>query len=301
MSKLRTHYHRDKGQLLQLHRLLILQLHRLLIVATAVALVALEIALFAGLAWWIVEYMDGTLNHGLTVALAAIVWSTVLTYKRMLAKCGEETLRDDPRPPVLYLRSFTEDANPDYEPSKVDFDFYTQDRMVSDLFRKIGPIVAIGRPGEHLPPLGAARIYVETGADWRVRVTELLKIAGLIIISAQKTEGLLWEIQQVVKNFPPERVILLLPHPPGISRYVGKKKFDAERLKAYERFREQAGSFFPQGLPSTIGNSNLVLFHEQWAPHIPPMCSVKSPGARGSRALLAEALRPHLSRLGMTI
>jgi hypothetical protein len=47
-------------------------------------------------------------------------------------------------------------------------DYYSEARTLEDVveiaLRQFGPVVAIGRPGESLPPTGAAREYVRNDA-----------------------------------------------------------------------------------------------------------------------------------------
>jgi hypothetical protein len=48
---------------------------------------------------------------------------------------------------------------------------------------KIGPFVAIGRPGERLPQLGAIRLYV-ADPEWQEMVTRLMSEAALVVLRA---------------------------------------------------------------------------------------------------------------------
>ena len=55
-----------------------------------------------------------------------------------------------------------------------------------------GPVVAIGHPGERLPPLGAARIHVDD-ADWHTTVSDLAAKARLVPLRPADTKAVLWE------------------------------------------------------------------------------------------------------------
>jgi hypothetical protein len=70
--------------------------------------------------------------------------------------------------------------------------------------------VAIGRPGETLPPLGAAREYVDHGS-WKQRIRELVTEAQLIVVLAGATEGLLWELRLIAEMGRLDRVLMVLP------------------------------------------------------------------------------------------
>lgn len=59
----------------------------------------------------------------------------------------------------------------------------TEEGEIAEFVKSIGPLVAIGRPGEELSFFGAARIYA--GArDWKKRVRRLLSKAPLVIVRA---------------------------------------------------------------------------------------------------------------------
>ncbi len=100
---------------------------------------------------------------------------------------------------VLYLRSFAHDeagptlsklllANVTGSPLRF---FITAEERLAELLSRVGPFVALGRRGEALPTLGAARLYVADD-EWRHRVTELMTRADLLVFRAGTTSAL-WE------------------------------------------------------------------------------------------------------------
>src|SRR5205085_11213724 len=90
----------------------------------------------------------------------------------------EELQGDKSRRPVFYLRSFRMDGTP-------------QEQKVMTEFRKCGPVIAIGRPDEKLPQLGAARFYV-SHARWKETVAAILRVSQLVVWTTGITEGLRW-------------------------------------------------------------------------------------------------------------
>ena len=57
-------------------------------------------------------------------------------------------------------------------------------------------MIAIGKPGEALAPLGAARDYV--GDDiWQHEVKRRMRDATLIVLMLGTSEGLAWELLRV--------------------------------------------------------------------------------------------------------
>jgi hypothetical protein len=93
---------------------------------------------------------------------------------------------------------------------------------------RVGPVVAIGRPGERLPELGAARLYAADD-QWRDRVSSLVRHARVVLIRAGNTPNLWWEIEQTMIAVPASRVILVC---------LGA----AEQLKTFDqKFTEKFG------------------------------------------------------------
>ena len=66
---------------------------------------------------------------------------------------------------------------------------------MAEILAHVGPVVAIGKPGEPLPELGAARLYVADD-QWQAKVIELMGKAALVVIRLGASPGLLWEIEQ---------------------------------------------------------------------------------------------------------
>jgi hypothetical protein len=100
-----------------------------------------------------------------SAARSVFATTTFLTRiaKRIVVRNANEAMCRDPRPPVLYLRPFAADSrdlrNIDYFPKNTIF-FETAEQALTRLLNSVGPVVAIGRPGEVLPTLGAARAYL---------------------------------------------------------------------------------------------------------------------------------------------
>jgi hypothetical protein len=187
----------------------------------------------------------------------------------------EASLTSDPRAPVLYLRSFEDDAQgrgyaelPSVMSGQTALMFVltTQEEEIGRAFAEEGPFVAIEEPRNQEPVLGAAR--GRFGDDeWRTRVRDLIRRSRRIVVCAGFGDGLRWEIETVVAEADPERVVLLIPF--AWDKYPG--------------FVQSAGPLFPRGLPEFEWSfiqlpmiPGMVLFDAQWAPsfvplRIPPM------------------------------
>jgi hypothetical protein len=111
----------------------------------------------------------------------------------------------------------------------------TWEARITSLFGRLGRVVAVGRPGEPLPPLGARRYYLSpTGDEWKKAVSKDIERARLVVIVAAvgedptSAEGTLWEFSEAVRLLPPSRLVLVAYG----SRQV------------YERFRERAAEYY---------------------------------------------------------
>ena len=80
---------------------------------------------------------------------------------------------------------------------------------------RVGPVVAIGKPGEPLPELGAARLYVGD-ADWKAKVTDMMARSRLVIIRTGSTPNLEWEIEQAMMRVPRRQILFVSS---GIQRF----------------------------------------------------------------------------------
>ena len=136
---------------------------------------------------------------------------------------AERTRRTDPRPPVLYLRSFDDDdvALPCVlsarRPFLELFTFRATDPFEESLAWELatyGPVTAVGRPGAHSQRLGAAREYFSNDT-WKPQVVERMANAGVIAVIIGKTPGLEWEIDTIARHGHLDKTIFLVP--PGTA------------------------------------------------------------------------------------
>ncbi len=133
----------------------------------------------------------------------------------------EQLVKIDNRNPILFLRSFADDqvtlpSSPFY------FKYWLAesrrrrlDHELVERFSKIGPVVAVGRPGEKNLPFGAARRYVQD-SDWKRKVIELAESAVGIVIVADDSPGIEWEIRNMLTERFVEKT-LFLANPNGDS------------------------------------------------------------------------------------
>ena len=77
------------------------------------------------------------------------------------------------------------------------------------IFQRVGPVVAIGKPGERLPELGAARVYV-SHESWQQTVLEMLERSSLVLARVGASPGVLWELDRVLSLAERSKVVLLI-------------------------------------------------------------------------------------------
>lgn len=201
---------------------------------------------------------------------------------------ADELLRRDRRRPILYLRSFAKEQAkagwrrwtatvrrcleaPEgyYLFSTVPGDMsyggrarvmgvlhtmrsrFDEQMIFADAISEVGPYIALGRPGEHLNnmDLGAAKKYVSDD-EWQPTVLQWLSQCAAVVLDAADSEGLAWEIREVVRIVPPTCVLIVCPH----------------TNEEYGRFTRECATLFPKGIPNARPRSRLLTFDGSWEP-----------------------------------
>jgi hypothetical protein len=153
-----------------------------------------------------------------------LVGATVL-FRRGLATMqpsADALMASDQRPPVLLLRSFADDRmSIAVAPTSGPMPPLTWSQMsslarmeesIADQLRPFGPLVAIGKPGETLPQLGASRNYY-SGSEWQAAALELMREAVLIVVIAGLSPGLRWELEALAHAGHQSKLLVLMPEP----------------------------------------------------------------------------------------
>ena len=233
---------------------------------------------------------------GMLVASSAL--PCIRRAKRLAVLSAKQISARDQRAPVLYLRSFQDEG------LWQTFSLGWEEQFARAL-QDAGPVLAIGRPGEKLPLLGAARWQVEN-EKWQAEVQSLLPQAGLVVLRVGESAGLWWEIEQALLLVRPERLLFLVP----------------ASEPAYEAFRARLEGLLGRALPHTgigrplvtpqraykwdrLGPTWLLYFAADWTPHLSGTQKVPF-GGRAWHGKLATfeyefrtALRPLFAQLGV--
>jgi hypothetical protein len=171
------------------------------------------------------------------------------------------------RAPIFYLRSFAFDRTASEVPKfyQHTFAFFgaggaypTPETALIFRMRRYAPVLAIGRPGELDPPPGAMRFHV-TDACWEPTVKSIAPCCEIVIWVSGDTPGLSWEIQHLVAQLPPQR-LLLWPH---VYLYKGTPQ---QRAVEWQRFVDSHSKIFPKPLPRDVESIRFIAFDADWTP-----------------------------------
>ncbi|MER6917794.1 hypothetical protein ABT314_01765 [Streptomyces spiralis] len=260
-------------------------------------------------------------SHWVRTGVELIVMTVMLSRGRWALREGgrhrAEVLESFDRlphdqPVVLLLRSFADDegmasiqtGSMKYGPWGADTD--TEEEQLRKAVAPFGTMVALGRPGDRLPQVGAGRHY-SSDLEWQRQVLAALDRAVLVLLVCGPGRSLRWEVEQVVARCDAERLVLI-----GVR--------DAAQ---YESFRGALQDVFPKGLPPTSEDGEswrklweapttfvreAVWFDADWTPHITPLGSDDDPAFDTGRLVdphawvksaFPLAIRPVYQRAGL--
>jgi hypothetical protein len=217
--------------------------------------------------------------------MLALVAAGAIGYGRgLVAPSAGEVLRSDERPPILFLRAFSDDRRGLSEMAGRTIGLgpaqeRTFEEALSRTLEACGPVVAIGRPGELIPPAGAARTSV-SNETWPEYVKDLMAQSKLIVmvigVINDVDKGLGWEVRTLFEMNTPEKVVLVAPQLP-----------DAEVRERWNKYSELSQGKLPLYQPGTL----VATFSSDWT------CSV----SKGSMKRRAKEYEAALSQLITTV
>jgi hypothetical protein len=157
------------------------------------------------------------------VGVALFLFITVIQLFRRSqqwdALSAEEALGRDPRAPVVYLRAFTDDGQMAvrghhwqdrvFGKAAGALTLTSPEQELAFILQRVGPVVAIGKPGERLPELGAARVYVSHDS-WQQTVLDMLERSSLVLARVGASPGVLWELDRVLALPDRSKVLILV-------------------------------------------------------------------------------------------
>lgn len=202
---------------------------------------------------------------------SSVAAALLLLGKRLSKRTVHDLYAQTYREPILLLRAFVEDSK--YQvfglPTKVgvfnpipqseSFEMYLEREL-----ERRGPLVAIGRPDQKLPPDGAARLWVSHSA-WQETVDSILADCRFVVMllgNMDRAKGLSWEVERLFTSQFPEKILLVMP-----------PVDEDEAKRRWNQYQEHC-----QGrLPPYEGGELLALFRRDWA------CDVYRAVPKGNR------------------
>jgi hypothetical protein len=155
------------------------------------------------------------------------------------------------RPSVLYLRDFDSDR-----PSRFGrWSLSSEEEQLMKALRTIGTAVAIGRPSENLPQIGARRAYYNDN-EWRERVAAMIRSARLVVIRTGTGDGLRWEVDYVMRCVHPEQLLVAVANEASLQAF---RTWTSSTVRWADR---DLG--FRNCLASTI--QGFIIFDQDWVP-----------------------------------
>ena len=227
--------------------------------------------------------------------------------------------------PVLFLRSFDDDDLIDPTPPMIPLgDFFPRryEESFERALRRIGPMIAIGRPGSRLSELGSRRLYVADHA-WKAAVEYLRSRAAAVLFIVGSTEGLRWEIETGLAELPRERLLFFFPYAEGrrhrrstwrrLFRWWSSRipfslgayrRMEADRQSRYREFRERVEGQLGIALPAELNDAQFMDFTPDGQPRFLPTrrpwwvpFAIFFPSARRMVISLPKTLRPFVDKL----
>jgi hypothetical protein len=212
----------------------------------------------------------------------------ILRGRKMRSPRANDILSGQSRAPVVLLRSFEDDdlIDPSFPTTSQIAPGRYEERLAKAL-SAVGPSVALGRPGEPEPELGAARLYVED-KHWQQAISFLLKQATAVVAVVGRSSGLWWEIELALAEVTPEKLLFFFPYPakkevrtsylrtiflqhPFFGKWLRRKMaplMESEREERYQVFRERFGPHFKHLLPDRLGSARFLHMDHRGVTHL---------------------------------
>jgi hypothetical protein len=162
----------------------------------------------------------GLVGLGLSVLLLALAVLPLMMVRRVAMLRIRREAQQSPGRHIILLRSFVDD-NRRVRARRLDRASLIDrlclrrwerfEEIIATALSTIGPVIALGRPGERLPPaLGAVRQQFTMDA-WQAGVRDLIQNAALVCMIAGRTESLVIELREIKRLGALHRTLFLVP------------------------------------------------------------------------------------------
>jgi hypothetical protein len=177
----------------------------------------------------------GSLRLSKMVERAAMKFATV------------ETQAQDAQSPIVYLRAFKDDSGL----SSLDGLHTVEERIVLALMSAKKRVVALGKPGEKLPPIGAERFYVDDDV-WQSTISNWIDNCHAVVMIASVTDATGWEIEEVFRANRQDRFLILFVKTKRTAR--GKRTLSEMNANDYSTVRTIYDRLKAIGVPNLDWN-----------------------------------------------
>lgn len=204
------------------------------VVAAALVLIGLA-ALVRGIGTWLFTPWFAHLELSDALAIAPqplsqlmVLGGLVLTvagaltsrFARRVGKASAQRLvQADGRPPILYLRSFEDDLLPIPTAATSRRPFFEAfsvlgrepfEETVAWQLEQYGPVIGVMPPGSDRATLGSAKEGMPQ-AEWQPLILSRMAQASMIVLVISDTAGLVWEMEQILRNRFSTKTLFVLP------------------------------------------------------------------------------------------
>lgn len=158
------------------------------------------------------------------------------------------------RAPILYLRSFNDDLTDRFGP----FPTNANEVLMVLAFSDLGPVITIANPQDinRASHRKAATRVCLSNSEWQIRVEQLISLSQLVIIQADISVGLEWELSTCRKHLNPRQVL--------ISFLPLLKQDQPTREKIYERLKSHSERLLGCTMPATLDCGFFAYFDKDW-------------------------------------
>jgi hypothetical protein len=199
------------------------------------------LCLIAALLLWLLAQFFlpflGLIGLMIAIFVSLAICVLLLRGRQYLQPSAQSVLDHDHRAPILFLRSFVDDAAATSASVGIGpfgfarlLDFSLETRLASYLMG-IGPFIAVGSPQDRLPPLGAPRMNLRDD-NWHLFVERMIAESQLIVMLVGTTEWITWEFKTVLQAQATGKLLLLFPRPPLVPPVHG----DLVKRRTMERY-----------------------------------------------------------------
>lgn len=202
---------------------------------------------------------------------------------------AHNTLNKDPRHPILYLRSFSEE----YKENTKRRSLKTGEEDLAFALKYFGPLIALGNPADDISPLGAIRIYLKDNG-WQENVRRLMAISQLIVIEAGTSKGLLWEMEVILREGNPTKLLVSFLSWQELDKDLRAGRYVEFKSQIEKTISEATANVRPS-FPEKIEDAKFMVFTHDWKPELVKLNKWKKRLYYFSKSILTtETLRPVL-------